>query len=119
MSAEIIIRRRSRTIPITLHTTTALATTIRMENFAGGIVELGTMATASNNLQMWGASSEDGPWRQIYKADGSVSTITLAPSTADGRFYALPDEVFAVQFLEIISGNTSSTGVAGVVTLKS
>lgn len=117
--SEIKIRRRSRDIPITLHTTTALATTIRMEDFAGGIVEVGTMATASNTLQMWGASSEAGPYRRIYKADGSVADITLAPSTADGRMYSLPDEVFAVQFLEIISGNTSSTGVAGIVTLKS
>jgi hypothetical protein len=117
--SEIKIRRRSRDVPITLHTSTALATTIRMEDFAGGVVELGTMLTAATSLQMWGASSENGPWRQLFKTDGSAATLTLAPSTAVGRMYALPDEVFAVPFLEIVSATTNSTGTAGIVTLKS
>jgi len=117
--SEIKIRRRSRDVAITLHTSTALATTIRMEDFAGGVVEFGTMVTASLSLQMWGASSETGPWRQLFKTDGSAATITLAPSTAVGRMYPLPDEVFAVPYLEIISGTTNSTGTAGIVSLKS
>lgn len=117
--SEIKIRRRSRDIPITLHSTTTLATTIRMEDFAGGIVEVGTMLTAATSLQVWGASSETGPWRQLYKADGSAATITLAPSTSVGRIYAMPDEVFAAQFVQIISATTNSTGTIGTVTLKS
>jgi hypothetical protein len=48
--SEIKIRRRSRDVAIVLHTSTALATTIRMEDFAGGVVEFGTMATASVSL---------------------------------------------------------------------
>jgi hypothetical protein len=117
--SEIKIRRRSRDVAIVLHTSTALATTIRMEDFAGGVVDFGTMVTAATSLQMWGASSETGPWRQLFKTDGSAATITLAPSTAVGRMYALPDEVFAVPYLEIISGTTNSTGTAGIVSLKS
>jgi len=117
--SEIKIRRRSRDVAITLHTSTALATTIRMEDFAGGVVEFGTMATASLSLQMWGSWNENGPWRQLFKTDGSAATITLAPSTAVGRMYPLPDEVFAVPFLEIVSATTNSTGTAGIVSLKS
>jgi hypothetical protein len=117
--SEIKIRRRSRDVAIVLHTSTALATTIRMEDFAGGLVDFGTMVTAATSLQMWGASSETGPWRQLFKTDGSAATITLAPSTAVGRMYALPDEVFAVPYLEIISGTTNSTGTSGIVSLKS
>ena len=117
--SEIKIRRRSRDIAITLHSTTVHATTIRMEDFAGGVVEFGTMATAATSLQMFGASQDTGPWRQLYKTDGSAATITLAPSTAVGRMYALPDEVFAVPFLEIVSATTNSTGTAGIVSLKS
>jgi hypothetical protein len=117
--SEIKIRRRSRDVAIVLHTSTALATTIRMEDFAGGVVDFGTMVTAATSLQMWGASSETGPWRQLFKTDGSAATITLAPSTAVGRMYPLPDEVFAVPYLEIISGTTNSTGTSGIVSLKS
>ncbi len=117
--SEIKIRRRSRDVAIVLHSTTVHSTTIRMEDFAGGVVEFGTMSTAATSLQMWGASYEEGPWRQLFKTDGSAATITLAPSTAVGRMYALPDEVFAVPYLEIISGTTNSTGTAGIVSLKS
>lgn len=117
--SEIKIRRRSRDLPITLFTATASATTIRMEDFAGGVVELGTMSTNATSLQMWGASTDSGPYRRVYKTDGSVADITLAPSTTDGRIYALPDEVFALQFLRVVSATTNSTGTAGIVTLKS
>lgn len=117
--SEIKIKRRSRQVTITLHTTTALATSIRMEDYAGAVIDLGTMSTAAATLQMWGASSETGTYRRLYKTDGSVADITLAPSTATGRLYALPDEVFAVPYLEILSGTTNSTGTVGIVTLKS
>jgi hypothetical protein len=117
--SEIKIRRRSRDVAIVLHSTTVHSTTIRMEDFAGGVVDFGTMVTAATSLQMWGASYEEGPWRQLFKTDGSAATITLAPSTAVGRMYDLPPEVFAVPYLEIISGTTNSTGTAGIVSLKS
>ncbi len=117
--SEIKIRRRSRDLPITLSTATAASNTIRMEDFAGGVVELGTMSTNASTLQMWGASTDTGPYRRLYKTDGSVADLTLAPSTADGRMYALPDEVFAVPFLRIVSATTNSTGTVGIVSLKS
>ena len=117
--SEIKIRRRSRTLNLTLTTATAVADTLRMEDFAGGVVELGTMSTNATSLQMWGASNDTGPYSRLYKTDGSVADITLAPSTADRRMYALPDEVFAVQFLRVVSATTNSTGTAGIVTLKS
>ncbi|NBW22390.1 MAG: hypothetical protein EBR82_82015 [Caulobacteraceae bacterium] len=117
--SEIKIRRRSRTLPLTLTTATAAATTLRMEDFAGGVIDLGTMSTAATSLQMWGASDENAPYRRVYKTDGSVADITLAPSSTEGRIYSLPDEVFALQFLRVVSATTNSTGTAGIVTLKS
>lgn len=117
--SEVKIRRRSRTLSLTLTTATAVADTLRLEDFAGGVVDLGTMSTSATSLQMWGASDEAGPYRRLYKSDGSVADITLAPSTADGRIYSLPDEVFGLQFLRIVSATTNSTGTAGIVTIKS
>jgi hypothetical protein len=55
----------------------------------------------------------------MYGADGSAADITLAPSSTDGRIYALPDAVFAVSFLKIVSATTNSTGTLGIVSLKS
>jgi hypothetical protein len=117
--SEIKMRRRSRQVPITLTTSTASATTLYLEDFAGGVVEIGTIATAATTLQMWGTSSDGGTFRRLYNSDGSVADITLAPSTAVGGMYALPDAVFGVPYLEVLVGNTAGTGVAATLTLKS
>jgi hypothetical protein len=45
--------------------------------------------------------------------------VTLAPSTADGRIYSLPDSAYALPYVRIVSGNTHATAVPAVVVLKS
>jgi len=117
--SHVKIKRYERDVPITLHSTTTLATTLRLDDMAGGVVNLGTMSTNANSLQMWGGTSVDGAFRRMYGADGSAADITLAPSSTEGRIYALPDAVFAVSFLKIVSATTNSTGTAGIVSLKS
>ena len=117
--SEIKMRRRSRQVPITLTTSTASATTLYLEDFAGGVIDTGTMSASSTTLQMWGSSAEGGTFKRLYNADGSVADITLVPSTAVGGVYALPDAVFGVPFLEVVAGNAASTGVTATVTLKS
>ena len=117
--SEIKMRRRSRQVPITLTTSTASATTLYLEDFAGGVVDIGTLASGVTKLQMWGGSTEGGTFRRVYNTDGSVADITLTPSTAAGGVYALPDACFGVPFLEVIVGNTAGTGVACTITMKS
>jgi hypothetical protein len=117
--SHVKMKRYERDVPITLHSTTTLATTLRLDDMAGGVVNLGTMSTSAATLQMWGGTSVDGAFRRMYGADGSAADITLAPSSTEGRIYALPDAVFAVSFLKIVSATTNSTGTAGIVSLKS
>jgi hypothetical protein len=117
--SEVRIRRRTRDVSVTLLSATASVTTLRLEDMAGAVISVGTMLTASTSLQMWGSVDEAGPFRRLYKSDGSVADITLAPSTADGRIYALPDEVFALPFVKVVSATTNSTGTIGVVSFKS
>lgn len=117
--SEVRIKRRVRNVSVTLLTATASVTTLRLDDMAGAVISVGTMLTASSTLQMWGSVAETGPFRRLYKADGSAADITLAPSTTDGRIYALPDEVFGLPFIKIVSGATNSTGTVGVVSFKS
>ena len=77
------------------------------------------MVTAAATLQIFGSVDEAGPYRRVYGADGSAADITLAPSTADGRVYSLPDAAFAVPYVRIVSGATSGTGTVGIVSFKS
>jgi hypothetical protein len=117
--SEIKIRRRLRTVDITLHTATSSATTLRLDDMAGAVVSLGTMSTNASSIQVWGSATEDGTYRRVYGADGSAADITLAPSTAVGTMYALPDAAFALPYAKLVAGSTNSSGVVGTVMLKS
>jgi len=117
--AESKISRINRDIDITLHTATALATTLDVRDVAGAVVSFGTMSTNATSLQMWVGTSTAGTFRRLYKADGSVADLTLSASSTDGRAYALPDEVFGAEYLKIVSATTNSTGTSGIVMLKS
>lgn len=113
------ISRLHRDVDITLHTATALATTLDMRDIAGAVLTLGTISTNASTLQMWAGTSPTGTFRRLYKSDGSAADLTLAPSSTDGRAFALPDEVFGVEYLKIVSATTNSTGTTGVVMFKS
>ncbi len=117
--SEFKIKRKIRAVSITLGTATAAATTIRVDDMAGGCISVGTMVTAAVSLQCWGSIDEEGPYRRIYGADGSAADVTLAPSTTEGRVYSLPDALFAVPFVRIVNGSTNSTGTIGIVAFKS
>jgi hypothetical protein len=117
--ADNILSRKNRDIDITLHTATASATTLDMRDVAGAVVSFGTMSTNASTLQMWAGTTPAGTFRRLYKSDGSVADLTLSASSTDGRAYALPDEVFGVEYLKIVSATTNSTGTVGVVMLKS
>ncbi len=117
--SEYKIKRKTRQFTITLGTATADATTLRADDMAGGVISCGTMRTASASLQCWGAVAEVGPYRRIYDASGAAADITLAPSTTGGRVYNLPDALFGVPFIRIVSGTTNSTGTVSVVSFKS
>ena len=117
--SEYKIKRKTRAFTITLGTATSAATTLRVDDMAGGIISVGTMVTASASLQCWGAVAEAGPYRRMYGSDGSAADVTLAPSTTDGRVYSLPDAVFAAPYIRIVSGTTNSTGTVGIVSFKS
>lgn len=117
--ADALLTRKYRDLDITLHTATSLATTLDMRDVAGAVLSIGTISTAATSLQFWGSHRATETFRQLYKADGSAATITLAPSTTVGRIYPFPDEVFACEFVKVLSATTNSTGTVGVVMLKS
>ena len=114
MSARIV-----RDFDITLHTATALATTLDMRDMSGGIVSFGTMATDASTLQMWVGSSSSAAFRRLYNAAGNSVGLVLSPSSTDGRAYALPAEVFGTEYLKIVSDTTANTGTTAVVMFKS
>jgi hypothetical protein len=118
--AEPKIRRKYKSLPVTLTTATANATTIRWDDVAGGAVWVSTVVTAaSQTLQVWASPTVDGNWGRVYAADGSAADITLAPSTTTPQVYSLPDAAYGVGAIRIVAGSTNSTNATAVVMLKS
>jgi hypothetical protein len=117
--SEIKIKRRSRSVETVLGSNVSSATTFRLDDMAGGTIAVGTMLTAATTLQMFGAVSEEGTYARVYDAGGEPADVKLVANTAAGRMYALPDAVYAVPYLRIVSGSTHSTGVSAIVSLKS
>lgn len=112
------IRRKFKALPITLSTATQVATTIRWDDVAGGAVLMGTVSTNAATLQLWCSGTTDGTFGRLYKDDGSVADITLAPSATVPRVYSLPDAAYGAGALKIVSGDTHSTAATCTVLLK-
>ena len=112
------IRRKFKAVPITLSTSTAVATTIRWDDVAGGALELGTVSTAATTLQVWASDAPTGPFGRLRKIDGSAADITLSPSTVVSTVYPIPDEAYGCGAIKIVSATTNSTSAVAIVMLK-
>lgn len=113
------IRRKYKSLPVALSTSTAVATTLRWDDVAGGALLMGTSSTAtSQTIQLWGSDSTGGAFGRVYKADGSAADVTLSPSTTESRVYSLPDECYGLGALKLVAGTTHSTAAACIVMLK-
>ena len=117
--SEFKMRRRCVTFPAVLSTTTASATTLHLEDFAGAVIDMGTIATAVTTLTVHAASSDAGPYRPLYSDAGVAVAISLAPSTTAGRVYAMPDAAFALPYAKLVANNSGAEGVPATVTIKS
>jgi hypothetical protein len=88
------IRRKAKSYTVTLATAVAAVDAVPMVDMAGGVVSVGTMSTNASALNLYVSDEEDGTYRQLHDSVGSPANITLQPSTAVGKAYALPDAAF-------------------------
>jgi hypothetical protein len=112
------IRRKFKSVPITLSTATQIATTLRWDDVAGGAILMGTSSTNVTTLQLWASDRIDGSFGRLRKVDGSAAEITLSASSTEPRIYALPDETYGCGAIKIVSASTNSTSSSCVVLLK-
>jgi len=116
--AEVKIKRRYRALSVAITTASATSDTFRMDDMSGGVVSIGTISTNAATLQVWGNTTDSGTFVRLYDSSGAVADITLAPSTAAGSAYALPDAAYGLPFLKLVAGTTSASTTAQVM-LKS
>lgn len=112
------IRRKFKSVPITLSTASAAATTLRWDDIAGGALLMGTSSTNVTTLNIWASDRVDGTFGRLRKVDGSAADLTLSASSTEPRIYALPDETYGCGAIKIVSASTNSTATQCVVLLK-
>lgn len=112
------IRRKFKSLAITLSTATQVATTLRWDDVAGGCLLMGTVSTNATTIQLWGSTSTAGDFGRVYDSSGSAADITLSPSLTQPRVYAIPDAAYACGAIKLVAGTTNSTAAICSVMLK-
>jgi len=113
--SQVKIKRQFRVVDITVATATSSCTTLRTEDMAGAVVQIGTISTNAATFQVWGNITDTGTFARLYDSSGSAADITLAPSATVATVYALPDAAFALPYTKIVAATTNSECVASVV----
>lgn len=114
--SQVKIKRNFRVVSaVSVTTATGTATTLRLEDMAGAVVELPTITTNAATIQVWGNDTDTGSFCQLYGSDGAAANITLAPSTNNRTAYALPDAAYAMPYLKLVAANTNATATVTVV----
>lgn len=117
MTMEPKIKRKYRSFPISLTTSTATAVSIRFDDVAGASVILGSGGTAATSIDVWAADTPSSTHGRLYK-DGSAISVTLSQDATLPRVYPLPDEAFACGSVKLVANNEAATSVSCVVMLK-
>lgn len=113
------IRRKFRTVPITLTTSESSATAIRTDDIAGATLVCGTQHTSAVSIQVWAAATAGGTYGRLYDYAGSPANITLTPSSSTGSAYSLPDAAFGCAMIKLVAAEAVGTITSATVVLKS
>ncbi len=116
--SQVKIKRLFRVVDVSVTTSTASATTLRTDDMAGAAVLIGTQNTNAATLHVFGSNSDSGTFGKLYDSAGSVQSITLAPSSTEGRVYSLPDAAYALPYVKLVAATTNANATYTVI-LKS
>ena len=112
--SESTLSHRTRNVDIIVTTSVSSSTSLSCGDVAGGVVIVSGV-TASATLTFQG--SHDGQtFAPLFDAGGAAATLVVP---ADGGAVVLPDAVYALRHLKLISDSDLGTAAAVVVMLKS
>jgi len=108
---EALLGHRVRGLDLTVATAASGSSSMLMADMAAGVVIVsGTTATCT--LTVFG-SHDGSTFRALYGFDGAAATLAVP---ADGGAMTLPDSVYPLRYVKLVSG-TALDGAA-IVTLQ-
>jgi hypothetical protein len=112
--SERTLTHRTRNADVTVGTATASSTTLLMADAAAGMVHVAGV-TGTHTLTIYG-SGDGVTFAPLYDQDGQAATVAVP---ADGGSCVLPDAVYPLRFVKLVSGTDLGTAAAVVLSLKS
>lgn len=118
--SESKIRRKYKSLSVTLATAVADATAVRWDDVAGGTLLLGTVSTNATSIQVWASSAIDGTFGRVYDSAGTSADVTLAGAevSATATAYSLPDACYGAGAIKLVAGQAAGTAASATVLLK-
>ncbi len=113
--SHVRVHRESRTVSVTVGTSSATSTSLRASGFAGGVVDVSGV-TASATMTLFGSADGGVTFAPVHGVDGAALTVTVP---ADGGMVSLPDAPHGLTFMRLVSGTDLGTTTTVSVTMKS
>ena len=111
---EALLGHRVRGLDLTVATAASGSTSMLMADMAAGVVIV-SGTTANCTLTVYG-SHDGATFRALYGFDGAAATLAVP---ADGGAMTLPDAVYPLRFVKLVSGTDLGTAANVVISLKS
>jgi hypothetical protein len=112
--SENILTHRIRNLPVTVGTAVGSSTVMLMSDMAAGTVYVDGV-TATHSVTVYG-SGDGVTFVPLYGHDGQAATIAVA---ADGGACVLPDAVYPLRHVKLVSDTDLGTAAVVVLSLKS
>ena len=105
---------KTRNLPVAVGTAAAASTAMLMNDMAAGMIHVDGV-TASHTLTVY-ASGDGTTFVPLYGFDGQPATVNV---NAAGGSAVLPDAVYPLRFVKLVTGTDMGTAASVVISLKS
>jgi hypothetical protein len=112
--SDSLLSHRTRNLPATIGTAAASSTSLLIADMAAGTVHVDGV-TATHTVAVYG-SADGVTFVPLHGPDGQAATIAVP---AAGGACTMPDAVYPLRFVKLVSGTDLGTAASVVVSVKS
>ena len=112
--SDATLSHRTRSQDVTVGTAVAVSSSVLMADMAGGMVCISGV-TATATLTVYG-STDGVSFASLYGHDGQPASMVIG---SEGGACPMPDAVYPLRFVKLVSGTDLGTAASVVVSVKS
>lgn len=113
------IERGSQPVSVTVHSTVASASVVRLDDFAGSLAMFDSVNASAATLNFYVSQSADGTFRLLTDGYGNAVTVILPTPGATPVAFPMPDGLFAAEYCKIVPTTSAIDGETLTLSVKS